>query len=92
MVEGPIDSLFLPNCFRCTSLGDLSFLNKEKTTIILDNESSPNTIPNLMNMYLRNDWKVVVWKTHWIGDDNDTFKDINDLIILQSPSNIGNDK
>ena len=35
-----------------------------------------------MNMYLRNDWKVVVWKTHWIGDDNDTFKDINDLIIL----------
>ena len=27
--------------------------------------------------------KVVVWKTHWIGDDNDTFKDINDLIILR---------
>ena len=91
LVEGPIDSLFLPNCLAMAgaSLGDLSFLNKEKTTIILDNESRSNTIPNLMNMYLRNDWKVVVWKTHWIGDDNDTFKDINDLIILgRSPAQI----
>ena len=34
LVEGPIDSLFLPNCLAMAgaSLGDLSFLNKEKTT------------------------------------------------------------
>ena len=40
LVEGPIDSLFLPNCLAMAGadMSDLSILNKDKTTLIFDNE------------------------------------------------------
>ena len=76
IVEGPIDSMFLPNCLAVAG-GDLLTYNgdKEKTTLIFDNEPrNIHTIKKIMDSISKG-WSVVIWL------NPKKFKDINDLII-----------
>ena len=76
IVEGPIDSMFLPNCLAVAG-GDLLTYNgdKEKTTLIFDNEPrNIHTIKKIMDSISKG-WSVVIWSKER------KFKDINDLII-----------
>ena len=78
LVEGPIDSLFLPNCLAMGG-GDLSssdFLDKSKTTLVFDNEPRNNEIGFRMLSLLRRGWSVCVWP-HTKG------KDINEMILKE---------
>ena len=76
IVEGPIDSMFLPNCLAVAG-GDLLTYNgdKEKTTLIFDNEPrNIHTIKKMMDSISKG-WSVVIWVKL------KKFKDINDLIL-----------
>ena len=86
IVEGPIDSMFIPNCLAVAG-GDLGSYkgSKENTTLIFDNEPRNfHTVLKLKNA-VKDGWKVLMW------DELDAFlrskkiykkiKDINDLII-----------
>ena len=77
LVEGPIDSLFLPNCLAVAGadMSDLGILNKDKTTLIFDNEPRNFQIVKNMVRFLKNGWKIVVWP------NSITCKDINDMVL-----------
>jgi len=77
LVEGPIDSLFLPNCLAMAGadMSDLSLLDKDKTTLIFDNEPRNFQIVKSMVRFLKNGWKIVVWP------NSITCKDINDMVL-----------
>lgn len=73
-VEGPIDSLFLPNCVAFAgSSGTLC--SPESYTIILDNEPRNKDIVNGMAKYITRGFSVCVWP------DNMIQKDINDMVL-----------
>lgn len=77
IVEGPIDSMFLPNCLAVAG-GDLQTIkiDKERCVLIFDNEPrNIETIRKLMKA-IDDGWFVVIWPKK-----NKKFKDINDLII-----------
>ena len=76
IVEGPIDSMFLPNCLAVAG-GDLQSikLDKEQCVLIFDNEPrNEHTVKKLMKA-ISDKWSVVVWPKR------KKFKDINDLIM-----------
>ena len=77
LVEGPIDSLFLPNCLAMAGadMSDLSILDNTKTTLIFDNEPRNFQIVKSMVRFLKNGWKIVVWP------NSITCKDINDMVL-----------
>ena len=77
LVEGPIDSLFLPNCLAMAGadMSDLNILDKEKTTLIFDNEPRNFQIVRSMIKSLQDGWKIVVWP------NSITCKDINDMVL-----------
>ena len=77
LVEGPIDSLFLPNCLAMAGadMSDLSILDKDKTTLIFDNEPRNFQITRSMVKSLQDGWKIVVWP------NSITCKDINDMVL-----------
>ena len=77
LVEGPIDSLFLPNCLAVAGadMSDLGILNKDKTTLIFDNEPRNFQIVRSMIKSLQNGWSVVIWP------NSITCKDINDMVL-----------
>ena len=76
LVEGPIDSFFLPNCLAMAGadMSDLTLIDKYKTTLIFDNEPRNFQIVKSMIRFLKNGWKVVVWPNSIIS------KDINDMV------------
>ena len=76
IVEGPIDSMFLPNCLAVAG-GDLQSikLDKEQCVLIFDNESrNRHTVQKIMKA-IDDGWSVVIWSK------DRKFKDINDLIM-----------
>ena len=77
LVEGPIDSLFLPNCLAMAgaNMSDLSILDKDKTTLIFDNEPRNFQIVRSMIRSLQDGWGVVIWP------NSITCKDINDMVL-----------
>ena len=76
LVEGPIDSLFIPNCLAMAGadMRELDMLDKTKTTIIYDNEPRNPHIVKRTSDTLKKGWKVVVWP------DSVLSKDINDMV------------
>ena len=77
IVEGPIDSMFLPNCLAVAG-GDLQStkFNKEKCVLIFDNEPrNEHTVKKLMKS-IDDGWSVVIWPK------DKKFKDINDLVMI----------
>ena len=76
ITEGPIDSMFLPNCLAVAG-GDLQTIkmDKEQTVLIFDNEPrNEHTVKKLMKA-IDDGWSVVIWSKER------KFKDINDLIM-----------
>jgi hypothetical protein len=78
VVEGPLDSLFLDNSIACagTSFGKIDQLpiQKEKITIIFDNQPKNREVGKLMNKYIDMSYKMVIWPDSVPG------KDINEMI------------
>ena len=78
VVEGPLDSLFLDNAIACagTSFGKIDQLpiDKEKITIIFDNQPKNRDVGKLMNKYIEQGYKIVIWPDSVPG------KDINEMI------------
>jgi len=83
VVEGPIDSLFLPNCLAMAG-ADLNtkMLNKDKTTIIFDNEPRNKEILKRMRKYIDSGYTVCIWPR------SIQQKDVNDMVL--SGMNINN--
>ena len=77
LVEGPIDSFFLPNCLAVAGadMSDLGILNQDKTTLIFDNEPRNFQIVRSMIKSLQDGWSVVIWP------NSITCKDINDMVL-----------
>lgn len=77
VLEGPIDSLFLPNAIAMVG-ADANLdqiLNKESTIIVLDNEPRSREIVNRLHKYMSSGWKICLFPTTF------NFKDINDAIM-----------
>ena len=75
LVEGPIDSLFLPNSLAMAGADtrDMDQLNKQKTTIIFDNEPRNSQIVRRMYSALNGGWRVAIMRIQ--------AKDINDMVL-----------
>ena len=76
IVEGPIDSMFLPNCLAVAG-GDLQSIkfDKEQCILVFDNEPrNEHTVKKMMKA-IDDGWSIVIWSKER------KFKDINDLII-----------
>ena len=77
VVEGPIDSLFLSNCIAMAG-SDAKFethVDKNVTTVIMDNEPRNTEIVSRMNKYISDGWKVCIWP------EDIQHKDINDMVL-----------
>ena len=79
VVEGPIDSLFLPNSLAVASSNlTNSFVNtldKSNIIIVFDNECRNNEIIKKMESAIFQGYQVCIW------DNKITQKDINDMVI-----------
>lgn len=79
VVEGPIDSLFLPNSIAAGSsdLKTVSKINlpKEKLVLIFDNQPRNKEICKLVDKAIANNYKVVIWPQTLIQ------KDINEMVL-----------
>ena len=78
VVEGPIDSLFLPNTVAVggSDFGKLTQeIRKNKCIIIFDNEPRNVEIVKKMKTIINDGYKICVWP------QNINEKDINDMVI-----------
>lgn len=78
IVEGPIDSLFLPNCLAAANSDLCSVLEKAELSnavLIFDNEPRNKEIVSLISSAISKDKKVCIWSS------STTEKDINDMIL-----------
>ena len=75
LVEGPIDSLFLPNSLAMAGADTrgMDLLNKNKTTIIFDNEPRNAQIVRRMYSALNGGWRVAILSS--------VAKDINEMVL-----------
>ena len=82
LVEGPIDSLFLPNCLAMAGadVRDMNLLNKQKTTILFDNEPRNKQIIGKMFHALSKGWRVAILEI--------VPKDVNEMVL----AGMSNDK
>ena len=76
VVEGPIDSLFLPNCLAMagSDMAKNKYLNTDMI-ICLDNEPRNAEIISKYSKFIERGFKIVIWP------DNVRSKDINDKIL-----------
>jgi len=78
VVEGPIDSLFLPNCLAAANSDLCSVLEKTNVpdaVLIYDNEPRNKEIVNLISDAISKNKKVCIWSS------STQEKDINDMIL-----------
>ena len=79
VVEGPIDSLFLPNCLAAANSDLKSAVSKigksVDAVLVYDNEPRNREIVSLMTDAIRSNKKVCIWP------QNITEKDINDMVL-----------
>jgi len=79
VVEGPIDSLFLPNSIAVagTQFTKLDFLpyNKQNLVIVIDNQPRNKEVCKVIDKMISNDYRVVIWP-QTIPE-----KDINEMIL-----------
>lgn len=77
IVEGPIDSLFLPNCIAAGSASldkFMKYLPKDKTVLVYDNQPRNPDLLNIIKKSVNHGYKVVLWPEDVNG------KDINEMI------------
>ena len=87
VVEGPIDSLFLPNCIAVagTAFTKLDTLNlpKDKVVAILDNQPRNKDVCKILNKMIDSQYKVVIWPQSLEQ------KDINEMVLAgKNPADI----
>jgi hypothetical protein len=78
VVEGPIDSLFLPNCLAAANSDLASVIDKTKNdnlVLVYDNEPRNREIVKLIESAINRGRKVCIWTS------NIEQKDINDMIL-----------
>jgi hypothetical protein len=79
VVEGPIDSLFLPNCIAVggTAFTKLETLDlpKDKVIAILDNQPRNKDVCKILDKVIDKQYKVVIWPQSLDQ------KDINDMVL-----------
>ena len=78
VVEGQVDSLFLPNCIAVAGASfDLPTIQKIKNTctIVMDNEPRNKDIVNQLTKYIDEDYSVCMFP------DNVQEKDINEMVL-----------
>ena len=84
VVEGPIDSLFLPNCVAASG-ADFSkideILPKDNCVVIFDNEPRNKDIIRQMETMIDNNYKICIWPSSVKN------KDINDMIVFENMEN-----
>jgi hypothetical protein len=75
LVEGPFDSLFLPNCGAMAGSDIPVGFPKDRTIVVYDNEPhSPTTVKKIAAA-IKNGYKVCIWP------DNVKEKDINQMVL-----------
>jgi hypothetical protein len=75
MVEGPIDSLFLPNCLAMAGADvTLDFLDKDKSVIVFDNEPRNKDIVKRMKKAVKKGYTICFWP------ETIEQKDVNDMV------------
>jgi hypothetical protein len=79
VVEGPLDSLFLPNCVAMIGLSDAlnvpSHLKSRSLVYLIDNEPRNEAVVLTIGKLLDQDKKVCIWPDHIKQ------KDLNDMIM-----------
>lgn len=73
VVEGPIDSLFLPNCVAAAG-ASLPKQFKDLGVFIFDNQPRNRQIVEIMKRYIEAGFSLCIW------DKRNKYKDINDMI------------
>lgn len=84
IVEGPIDSLFLPNCLASVNASLVStakkissVINKDLLTLIYDNEPRNKSIVAMYSEAIKDGFKIVIWPK-----EVDGIKDINEMSLV----------
>ncbi|MFN4975331.1 MAG: DNA primase [Bacteroidota bacterium] len=82
VVEGPIDSMFLPNCLATANSNLEMATNRigSDLTLIYDNEPKNKEIVRLIEQSINHNRKVCIWPKSILQ------KDINDMILSGIPS------
>ena len=78
IVEGPLDSLFIPNCIAASGAGmDTGVIKsiKDKAVLVMDNEPRSKEICNYIEKYINNGYNVCMWP------ETMKYKDINDMVL-----------
>lgn len=79
-VEGPIDSLFIPNSIAVGGTGfnklDVLGLAKTQLTVIIDNQPRNTEVCKVYHKLIRDGYRVFIWPPYTQA------KDINDLVKL----------
>ena len=83
VVEGPFDSMFLPNCIAMagsdvnlrTQVEISSALDNHTGTMVFDNEPRNKEIISRMEKVIDNGWNVCIWP------DSVACKDLNDMVL-----------
>lgn len=79
VVEGAIDSLFLPNCIACNgiSFGKIETLGlpKNKVTVVIDNQPRNKEVCRTYIKYIKAGFKVCIWPETLLE------KDLNEMVI-----------
>lgn len=78
--EGPLDSLFIPNCIASAGadlISNLSYVsnNRDDFTIIFDNEPRNSELHKLIEKAINTDYPVVIWP------ESIQQKDINEMVL-----------
>lgn len=78
-VEGPIDSLFLPNCIALggTGFNKLTglYLDRNRLTVIIDNQPRNTEVCKVYQRMITQGFRIMIWP------DYTAAKDINDLVL-----------
>lgn len=75
VVEGPLDSLFLPNAIASAGVSNISDKYLPNAVVCLDNEPRNKDIVRAIKKNLDRGFKVVIWPDHIQQ------KDINDMVM-----------
>lgn len=78
-VEGPIDSLFVPNSMAVGGTGFVKLealnLNKSNLTVVLDNQPRNSEVCKVYQKMIAAGYRIMIWPEYT------TAKDINDLVL-----------
>lgn len=83
IVEGPLDSLFIPNAVAMLGASNFSIhpkIAKSDVVVALDNEPRNEEIVRLMERFIDNGFAVCIW------EDGTEGKDINDMVLAGKSS------